>query len=126
MYDSNEVHLRHSSHYLNVLSEAVRAHITKGLQVFDLEWPNIELAYQWVSKYARFNEEAARLTIAYATCQFDLLHLRLHPQQQIRWIEKSLHLSQQYIDHDAKGVLLNNLGLALARLGRLKEAIANY
>lgn len=129
MPSSDEAHLRYSSHYLQVLSEATRTHETDahaGLQAFDIDWLNIRSGYELASERASSAPAFAKLSISYGTCQFDLFHLRLHPQQQISWLERPLQLASERGDRSAEGVLQNNLGLALARLGRLKEAIARY
>jgi tetratricopeptide (TPR) repeat protein len=129
MPSSDEAHLRYSSHYLQVLLEAAQTHETDahaGLQAFDIDWLNIRAGYELASERASSAPAFAKLTVSYGTCRFDLFHLRLHPQQQISWLERPLQLAGERGDRSAEGVLQNNIGLALARLGRLKEAIARY
>ena len=121
---------RHAAHYLTALATANDlyleggAGVTRGLALFDREWANIEAGQAWAaSASAGGNDAAAGLCIEYPDAGVDVLYLRQHPREQIRWSEARLSAARRLKQRDAEGRALGNLGLAYYSLGETRRAI---
>ena len=93
---------RFATHYKNVLAAANELYregselLLRGLGLFDLEWGNIQAGHAWVAaKAIAADVEVARLGISYPTAGADLLNLRQHSREQIRWLEIALAAAQR-------------------------------
>jgi tetratricopeptide (TPR) repeat protein len=124
--------LRHAEHYLSVLRQAKELYkqgndaISQGLALFDLEWPNIQAGQEWAATHAQENTVATRLCDDYPNAGVYLLQLRLHPREQIRWMEQALTAARALTNRTREGIHLGNLGLAYADLGEARRAIESY
>ncbi len=125
------VQLHHAQHYLETLKTAQQLYfkggdsITNGLALFDLERLNIERGQAWASANAK-NDTVAQVCNDYPNAGAYVIQLRLHPRQQIRWIEDALNAARQLKDRYGEGIHLGNLGLAYADLGETHKAIKFY
>jgi tetratricopeptide (TPR) repeat protein len=122
---------RHAAHYLDVLYEVNKFYlqggdaIMRGLSLFDAEWTNIQAGQSWAASHAD-DDTAARLCSRYPDAGAYVLNLRLHPREQVRWLEEALSAARKSNDRSSEGNALNNLGLAYADLGETRRAIEFY
>jgi tetratricopeptide (TPR) repeat protein len=126
-------HKRHAVHYMGLLSGIAELYLEGcesllcGLALFDLEWNNIQAGQAWAAaKGNAANEAVARLCITYPGVGAEVLCLRLHSREQIRWLEAGLAAARRLKDPEGEGVVLGNLGLAYAHLGETRRALQFY
>ena len=136
---------RHAAHYASVLRAAKELYkqggesITRGLALFDLEWPNIQAGQAWSAAHSASplsetategrtegGPTAAQLCSDYPDAGLYCLNLRLHPREWIRWLEAALAAARRAKNRQAEGVHLGNLGNAYADLGEPRRAIEFY
>ena len=125
----NDAFQRHAEYYKDVLSSATELYrngdALGGLRRFDLEWTNIESAWAWAKRNLAGNNTAASICSAFLNWPY-LLGLRLHPQEQISWMETALAAARQLKDRSMEGAHLGNLGNAYYLLGDARQAIEYY
>ena len=122
---------RHAEHYLKVSGEAGSAYlrdaegVLDGLRLFDRERVHIEAGQAWAAAHAPSDDHAAILAQLYPLIGFvqNILDLRLHQREIIRWLEASLEAARKLHDKGAQGLVLGNLGPAYAALGETRRAI---
>ena len=125
-----EVGLRHATHYENILELANylylqgNENITQGLKLYDTEVENINVGQAWASERAEKDNAAAKLCNAYP--RDEIISLRLHSREQIRWAEAALKATRQLKDMDGEWIHLGVLGLAYYALGETRKAIEFY
>jgi len=130
--ESNAAALRHAAHYLAVLRSADDLYkkggdsMMRGLALFDLERGNIQAGQAWAAANATTEPGAARLCSGYPDWGTNVLLLRQHPREQIRWREPALAAARQLKDRAAEGVHLGNLGIAHDSLGDYQRAIKHH
>ena len=123
---------RHAGHYAKVLGEADQLYeegrdsLLEGLALFDMEWENIRAGQAWAAVRADGDREAAGYCNAYPDSGICCLSLRLHPREQIRWLEAGRSASASLGDRRGNGAVLGNLGLAYAALGEVDKAITYH
>ncbi|MGD8450650.1 MAG: tetratricopeptide repeat protein [Phycisphaerae bacterium] len=123
---------RHAAHYYGVAAAAKRLYlgsaegVTKGLALFDVEWPNIAAGFAWAQAHAAADDAAARLCSDYPNAGAYCLDLRQHGRKQIVWREAALSAARRLADRRAESVHLGSLGLAYADLGEPRRAIEVY
>jgi len=124
-----EAAARHAAHYKDVLAKAKELYkqggqaVVEGLALADREWANIGAGWAWSAGHAGEHDTAARLCDDYPDAGVYVLGLRLHPREQIAWLEQALAAVRSLGDRAAEGVHLGNLGLAYADLGDARRAI---
>jgi len=120
---------RHAEYFRSVLARADAlyrqggAAIAEGLALYDRERTNIEAGQRWAATECERSEKAARLTTAYANDGVNVVRIRLHPREWIRWNEISLESCRRIGDRGGEGFSLRNLGIARDRLGETHNAI---
>jgi tetratricopeptide (TPR) repeat protein len=121
---------RHATHYMYVLSAANvlyqegGAAVARGLALFDLEWGNAQAAHAWIeTQNVETDEDVVRIGMAYPLVCTNLLLLRQHPRDRIRWFEVALAAARRLRHREGEGIALGSLGLAYAYLGQTKRAI---
>jgi tetratricopeptide (TPR) repeat protein len=119
---------RHAAHYFYVLGKVDEFYlqggdaIMQGLSLFDAEWTNIQAGQTWAASHAD-DDTAARLCARYPNAGIYVLNLRLHPREQVRWLEEALSAARKSNDRSIEGSALGNLGLAYADLGETRRAV---
>ncbi len=119
---------RHARHYAGVLRTAndlyLRGHegVQQGLALADQEWPNIQAGQAWAAAQCGDSDEAAQLCIDYASAGA-ILDLRLHPAENIGWLESGLKAAGRLKNLQAQGAHLASLGMAHGDLGDMGKAI---
>jgi len=121
---------RFATHYKDVLAVAHKLYLEggesllRGLALFDLEWGNIQAGHAWVVAQAdAADADVTRLGMTYPDAGANLLGLRQHAREQIRWLEIALTAARRLQDREGEGNALGNLGLAYAHLGETRRAI---
>ncbi len=124
---------RFATHYKEVLAAAEKLYLEggesllRGLSLFDLEWGNIQAGHSWVAAPSdAANADVGQLRMTYPDAGANVLYLRQHSREQIRWLEIALAAAQQLKDQQSEGNALGNLGLAYGRLGETRRAIQSH
>ena len=123
---------RHAAHYETVLRAADDLYlkggenIKQGLASFDAERGNIEAGQAWAEGQIDNLPDATKLCSDYAGAVVYVLDLRLHPREQIRWLEVALTAARKLKNRGAEGAWLGNLGSAYYYLGESRRAIEYY
>jgi tetratricopeptide (TPR) repeat protein len=127
--DRATLQLSHATHYETVLRAARKLYeqggenIKQGLASFDAERGNIEAGQVWAVGQIDNLPNAAKLCSDYADAGVYVIQLRLHPREQIRWLEAALAAARKLKDRGAEGAWLGNLGIAYKDLGETRKAI---
>ncbi len=123
---------RHSVHYERVLSDTSDlylkggASLLAGLALFDAEWGNVKAGQSWAAARAAEDTQAGGLCSDYPDAGVYCLSLRLHPREQIAWLDSALAAARSGQDRKAEGNHLGNLGLAYVDLGEPRCAIDHF
>lgn len=102
-----ESSLRHSKHYLQLLTRADSLLVeggnalNKALNIFDVEWENIRTGREWAAQHSRIDDEAAWCCSAYADAGAYIFSFRLHPLERRRWLEAALAAAKRLGDRSA-------------------------
>ncbi|HKP13999.1 MAG TPA: tetratricopeptide repeat protein, partial [Blastocatellia bacterium] len=129
MFNSHQAYLRHAAYYRDVLSQIHelyrRGHMDGelALQQFDQERANIEMGQAQAEKHATEYDEAAAICSDYPDVAANLLDLRLHPRERIRWVQAAIAAAKRRNDLEAQARHLNHLGLAYHKLGRSRRSL---
>ncbi len=87
---------RHAEHYLKVVSQADDTYerggegVLEGLRLVDRERAHIEAGQAWAAEHVSPDDSAATLAQEYPMRAPNMLELRQHPRERIRWLEASL------------------------------------
>ena len=121
---------RFATHYIEVLAAANELYLEggesllRGLALFDLEWDNIQAGHVWVIAEADAAvADVTRLGMTYPNAGRDVLSLRQHSRERIRWLEIALAGARRLQDRESEGDALRNLGIAYKNLGETRCAI---
>jgi len=124
----NEVQQRHAK-FMRVLSVADNLLLQSGdkfihgLELFDLEWSNIQAGLFWAENYSERLPVVDSLCCAYPNAGIGVLSLRLHPQELIRWYENAMNAAQRLNDRSNESASLCGLASAYTALGNARKAI---
>jgi tetratricopeptide (TPR) repeat protein len=125
-------HRRHAKHFVKVLGSADGLFLKggedllKGLGLFDQERRHIEAGRAWAAAHAKEDEAATRLADEYPDAGVYVLGLRLHPREQISWLDDALAAARALGDRRGEGNHLGNLGIRYADLGEPRKAIGYH
>ncbi len=127
---------RHATHFCVVLKEARElylqggAAVVQGMNLFDQERDHIESGQAWAATRSgneQLNDKAAaQLCVDYANAGAYVIQLRLHPREQIRWLESQLAAARRLRLREDESIALGNLGSAYLNLGDTRQAITYY
>jgi len=124
-----QAQLLHATHYIDVLGAADDLYgkggeaLTRGLALFDLEWLNIQVGFDWAATNVEKDKATAQLCDDYPNAGVHVLALRQHPHVRIRWLEAALAAAQRLNNRSTEGAHLGNLGTAYETLGNPRHAI---
>lgn len=122
------VQKRHADHYRDVAAEANDLYLRggdelkRGIELFDLEWPNIHAGHSWAVRHANDDDTAARLSVEYPGAAAHLLNLRLSLEESLAWHEAALEMSRALKLPQSESQALVNLGLIYATMGEMNRA----
>jgi tetratricopeptide (TPR) repeat protein len=131
---------KHANYYSKILSYAGTLYtkggmdLLEGLEIFDQELANIKVGYVWaksaIQSFRMLNKRDSKSIIqlagSYAKEGIYILDLRLHPRDQIAWLETGLAAARILQDRQTEGKHLCNLGNAYSHLGEIRKAIEFY
>jgi tetratricopeptide (TPR) repeat protein len=129
MPDSHTAQSRHAFYYLGVAQDANDIYkrggteIKIGLAKFDQDWANIQLAQTWACKNAADGNWAAIICNNFPNAAAEILVLRQHPREQIRWREAALEVARRRKDRTAEAAHLGSIGNAYNSLGDARRAV---
>lgn len=124
--------LRHSRHYAEILLQADRLYemggrdVENGLQLFDLNWHNIEMGQEWAMQRSDQSHDAATLVSEYPERGAHCLYLRQKPAQRLLWLESALRIAKIRGMELVEGTLHGKIGLALSEMGEHQKAMEHY
>lgn len=119
----------HATHYMIGLGAANRLYleggeaIIRGLALFDLERANIDAGHTWAEEQTVVDTDAMKLCIFYPSAGVNILNLRQHPHEWIRWMETALAAARKLKVRGSESGALGNLGVAYQELGETRRAI---
>ncbi len=120
---------QHARYFMHVLSTANDLYhaggdkASKGLNLYNHEWANIEAGQAWAAAHAEENDDAAVLCCAYATAGWALRNVRQVPHDDIIWTEAALKAARRLKYQEIEAACLRILGSAYADLGETRRAI---
>lgn len=97
--------------------------IMAGLALYDCEHANIAAGQTWATNHTLADNAAAYLCAIFPGVGADVLYLRLHPREWMRWFEAQLSAARRLKQRTLEGLALGGLGLAYAELGEGCDAI---
>jgi tetratricopeptide (TPR) repeat protein len=124
--------LRHAEHYLQVLLETRRLYeqggeaIKLGLALFDLEWSNVQVGWEWAKHHVSTIPRALELCCEYPNAFALVDELRQHPRERIAWREVALSAAQKLGRKDLQSIHVGSLGISFWYLGEHGRAIELY
>ena len=120
--------LRYAKHYYQALRQMNNLHkegndaITSALSIFDVEWPNIQHAFQWLLENIREDNKAAILCCYYPDLGVFILRNRQNLQQRMTWLEVAVEAAQIIGDKSMEAIHSGNLGLVYNAIGENRIA----
>ena len=127
-----EARLRHASYYQSALASAHEQYLSggpgvdRGLSLFDLCWPNVQIGHAWSTERCSKNRTAAALCIQYQNSGLYVLYLRQDPRERIRWLEAALSAARILANRAEEGRHLAHLGVAYKELGNPRRGIEHH
>ncbi len=129
--EEQETRLKHAQHYQSLLTTANQLYleggekVILGLQLLDKEWAHIQTGQTLASKLNIKDASAMHLCMNYPRA-YHILDLRLHPRQNIIWLEMAIlcadHNKEKIITAELNGVL----GQRFRSLGEVRKAIEYF
>lgn len=132
MPNLHEAHFRFAAYYETVLRQANRLYMEGGgelsqaLEILQVEWENIKTGWIWAEKRAKEDRHAVKLCLTYSEAGSHVIGFRLHPRENIRWLEVAVAAAQQLKQRQTEGIRLGNLGNQYADLGETRQAMVYY
>ena len=130
--DRSECQQSHAEYYQSVLHEADALYeqggdaLQIGLQLVDSEWHNLEAGQRWAVTNAETNRAARELCSSYPDAGRNVLDLRQHPRERIRWCEAALAASHRLKRRKSECRHLLAMGRAYITLSELHHALDCY
>lgn len=128
-----DAYLRYSRHYGSVLRLINDFYMRggeaagRGLALFDLNWANINAAYDWSERHSYIDKDAAWLCAYIPHVGADVLDLRQNLFQRIHWLEAALKAVKLFkLDRRLECLHLSNLGTVYVQLGQPRRAIEYF
>ena len=130
--DRSECQQSHAEYYQSVLHEADALYeqgddaLQVGLQLVDSEWHNLEAGQRWAVTNAETNRAARELCSSYPDAGRNVLDLRQHPRERIRWCEAALAAAHRLKRRKSECRHLLAMGRAYITLSELHHALDCY
>lgn len=127
--------LRHAQYYLALLRIAHEGLVQNRKNnlvagslngLFELDWENVQRGQAWTAINAPSDPIAANLCSDFATSGRDVIELRLHPRERIRWHLAAWSVAQKLNIYGTKVATLNALGLDYRQLGEIHRGIEYF
>ncbi len=120
---------QYAEHYQRVSATANKMYeqggerLIQGLALFDREWAHIQTGQAWAAQLNGWDMKARQLCIKYPAECSSIMILRLHPRQQVLWLESAQSAMGILSRILLGGPYLCNLGVAYYQLGEYHRAI---
>jgi tetratricopeptide (TPR) repeat protein len=120
---------KHSIYYSEAINNIAmfafsgKDHFIQALKVLDLEWENINTGFWFAT--SRDNVEYLEAVSKYAR-PIDILKLRLHPLEMIKWSTKATIAARKLKDNFALAGHYGDLGITYLDLGEIKKSIEHH
>ncbi len=130
--DRSECQQSHAEYYQSVLHEADALYeqggdvLQVGLELVDSEWHNLEAGQRWAVTNAETNRAARELCSSYPDAGRNVLDLRQHPRERIRWCEAALAAAHRLKRRKSECRHLLAMGRAYITLSELHHALDCY
>ena len=128
--EDHETRKRHAAHYLKVLWKADdlynKGDFQSGIDLFDLEWANIQAGQAWAASHAEEDSEAASLCMDYPNAGAHLITLQRTPAEIIPWMESAIVAARLTNKRAVEIVHLGNIGNMYTMQGNTGRAIEYY
>jgi tetratricopeptide (TPR) repeat protein len=130
--DRSECQQSHAEYYQSVLHEADALYeqggdaLQVGLALVDREWHNLEAGQQWAVTNAETIRAARELCSSYPDAGRNVLDLRQHPRERIRWCEAALAAAHRLKRRKSECRHLLAMGRAYITLSELHHALDCY
>jgi tetratricopeptide (TPR) repeat protein len=127
-----EAHFRHAGFYWTVLDriDSMFAQNEKknvnALPWFDLEWPNIQAAQQWITDNRQTSQAAAHLCSLFPNAGVNMLGQRLSMRQLAAWLEAGLQAAADLGYRQLESHYLGGLGNIYSNLGEMPRAVEYF
>jgi tetratricopeptide (TPR) repeat protein len=119
--------LAHARHYAKTAAMAEQAYleggtgVVHGLNIFDLERPHFEGAFEWLR--ARSDQDSAEALVALVGAMPWTSLMRFHPIKRIEWQKTRLNCARAIGDRSQEAWSLCDLGIAYRHLGDPRNAV---
>jgi tetratricopeptide (TPR) repeat protein len=130
--EENRIARQHSRYYANLLS-TTNSQYKQGtesadvaLRVFDAEWINIRAGQSWAAVHLEQDLQALELCNNYPYAGRELLELRQHPRERIRWLKTALVAARILGDKKSESAHLSLMGIAHLSLGDLSQSVSLF
>ena len=127
--DRDPSRLRHARHFLIVLSNADKLFNQGaesqllGLNLFEIEWPNIQEGLSWAEICPKRMPEIDNICCDYPNAGASILFLRRHPEELIRWYKNAIEAAQRLDNSNLIAASLGGMANVLLAIGNYQEAI---
>lgn len=128
-----EVQLLHARYYSLIPQKAheIKLKNTKdsylnALSLIDSEWENIVAGQRWAASLVEQNEYAAMFCLDYSGTGRELIKLRLHLHENIKWLESGLIAARLLNSPTSLANHLTGLGIAHKDLGKFHKSNDEY
>jgi tetratricopeptide (TPR) repeat protein/predicted phosphodiesterase len=124
--------LRHAGHFMVILSNADRLfeqggeNQIRGLDLFEIEWPNIQAGLLWAEICPQRLPVIDGICCDYPNAGASILFLRRHPQELIRWYKNAIDAAQRLNNSSLVAASLGGMANAQKAIGNSHEAIRYY
>lgn len=101
----------------------------KALERVDLEWRNIITGQNWSVRFARANDDAARLSLdyfSYVSYVHELIIPRVSQTELLRWFKTAFYAARRLNHRPAQGEILSKLGDSYRIMGKNQIAVNCY
>lgn len=120
---------KHSIYYSEAINSIAmfafsgKDHFIQALKILDLEWENINTGFWFAA--SRNNAEYLEAVSKYAR-PIDILKLRLHPLEMIKWSKKATIAARKLNDNSALAGHYGDLGITYLDLGEIEKSIEHH
>lgn len=125
-----QIHFSHAKHYASALicTDEMRLNLEENyyvnaLKIIDVEWENITSAQRWTAVFSEKDNSVANLCADYSAYGRWFLILRLHPLENINWLESGLKAARKLNNRQDEANKLGNLANAYFCLNEYPKAI---
>jgi tetratricopeptide (TPR) repeat protein len=99
---------------------------SNALKLLDTEWHNITAGQKWAAEFGKKDDRVAEFGTVYSDYAHDFLRLRLHPDEDIAWLNSGLAATRKLNLRQSETNVLNSLGLAHKNQGDNRKAAAFF